>query len=233
MEASLSLLAAPLGADHKSADGVMRNTMMRDGNRTPMGAVIGLAISMVATPCHAAVYDLADFPFTFFGATELQATLETSLTGTFTAEADIESFFNSATYSVVLKNGATTIMELNNSNSSWDLQFGALFPGTEGSATLTSTPGGISLDFATPNEVTDVALVLGAPPSLLQYRQGNNVSDFNFVNANHDAVFQASANLPYDDPFHFPARTAVPEPSHLLVLGTVLAGLAARPRHRG
>jgi len=152
----------------------------------------------------AEVYDLDNFRFTYFGATDIDASLETSTTGTFTTEDEIESFFNSATYSVILKDGDTIVLELNNSNSSWDLRFG----GVGSSAILTSTQNELTLDFSTPNEISSVDLVLmNSPGTTLQYTQANNISDFNFVTAFfEDLMNTADAAVPYDEPFVFEAQ---------------------------
>jgi len=189
------------------------------------GAIVSLIALLATVPAQAAVYDLVNLPFLFFDATDVEGTLETSVTGTFTTEADIENFFNSALYSVRLKNGATTVMELNNGNSSWDLRFEQLFfPGGQ-SAILTSTPTEIRLDFSTPNEISSAGLFLGAPPALVQYSQSNNASDFAGVAVDHEATNVGIATLPYDDPFIFPVQAAVPEPSTILLLGAGAFGL--------
>ena len=186
----------------------MKKMLARIGGVTVLVSMVAM---LVTTPANAqVVYDLGDFPFSFFGATDFHATLETSTTGTFTTEADIENFLNLATYSVTLKNGATIILELNNGNSFWDLKIEALGGGTGGAtATLTATASEITLDFSTPNEITSVGLFLGLPGNILQYTQSNNVTDSNFVFVDHDAIIFANADVPYDDPFIFPAQPAV------------------------
>ena len=198
-----------------------------------LSAIISL---FVATPASATLYDLGDFPFSFFGATDLDATLETSTTGTFTTESDIEDFLNLASYSVTLKDGATDLFTLDNSNSSWNLQFEAFGGGSGGAtASLTATPSEITLDFSTPNEITRVDLFLrnASTFDVLQYSQANNVTDFNFVFvSNGDLISSGDANTIYDAPFVFPAVEAeVPEPSTFALIGAGLLGLV-RVRRR-
>ncbi len=73
----------------------MKKMLARIGGVTVLVSMVAM---LVTTPANAqVVYDLGDFPFSFFGATDFHATLETSTTGTFTTEADIENFLNLAT----------------------------------------------------------------------------------------------------------------------------------------
>ncbi len=156
------------------------------------------------------LFELTGFSFAFLNATDVQATLETSQFGTFLTEFEIEEFFNEAKYSVTLSNGPTPFFHLDNANSTWDLQLVSA-AGTS-SAMLTSSSSGVVLDFTTPIEITGAVLILkanGQERGLLQYHQANNVSDFNFVNVDFDAVHSATAYVPYDSAFGF---VPIPEP---------------------
>lgn len=180
----------------------------------PLFAFFGGMALLVPALASATEFDLGDFPFEFFGATNSDATLETSTIGVFTTESEIEDFLNSATYSVNLMDGATIVFSLDNSNSVWDLEFGALGGGTGGAtATLTATESEIVLDFSTPQEITGVDLYLrnAATFDVLQYTQANNISDFNFVFVSDgDLMSEGFANVTYDAAFVFPA-TSIPE----------------------
>ena len=218
--------SAPAIAKASIPSGIWR-MYMSARKQVSAGVVVGFAMTLLSTSATAqVVYDLGDFPFVFSGpvpATEVNATLQTSTTGIFTTEAAIENFLNLATYSVVLKNGPTTILTLNNANSAWDM----VFEGTGATATLTATPSKITLDFSTPNEISSAALVLGVPPGVAQYRQGNNVTDFNFVNIDDGAESTADATVPYDAPFIFPAISVPVSSAPALSLSALglLAGL--------
>jgi len=195
----------------------------------------GVAL-LVPVPASATEFDLGDFPFEFFGATSLDATLETSTIGSFTTEAEIEGFLNSAIYTVNLMDGATIVFSLDNSNSVWDLEFGALGGGTGGAtAALTATESGLVLDFSTPEEITSVDLFLrnAATFDVLQYTQANNVSDFNFVAvSNGDLMAEGSATVAYDSAFIFPA-TSTPEQDVLVDIKPGSDPNAVNPYARG
>lgn len=188
-------------------------------------ALAAWAAVLATTPAKAAVvYDLAGFPFTFNNATDVHATLETSTMGLFTTELEIENFFNQGTYSVIMNNGSTRLVDMHNGNSTWDLQFGGQSGGV--GAVLSSSPREVTLDFSTPNEITGAVLILRGDdpqyPQYLQYSQDNNISDFNFVNVDYNAVHDAYATVPYDAPFTF---VPVPEPSTWAVLCVGLGAL--------
>ncbi len=180
----------------------------------PAGGIISsltIAALLLSSAANAqTVYDLGDFPFVYFGSTDVQATLETSTIGVFTTEADIENFLNLSYYSVVLKDGEASIFELNNDNSSWNLEFSALSGGDGGAtAILTATPTEIVLDFSTPNEISSATLLLSYSSESIQYThqytQSNNISNINSVVLDFNAIYDARASLPYDEAFVFPA----------------------------
>ena len=179
-----------------------------------IGQVIALVVTatlmvsapVVPAPAQAQVtYNLVDFPFVFFGATEVAGNLTSSTTGTFTTVAEIENFLNSATYNVVLKDGSTTVMELDNTNTSWSMVIhhrGGLGGAT---AMLTATASEITLDFSTPNEYTAVHIFLGPPSFRLQFTQGNNNRSNNFVHVDYGLIQTGNTDTDYDAPFIFPA----------------------------
>lgn len=190
--------------------------------------LVPLLASALVTPASAQVaYDLGDFPFNVLDGVEVHATLETSVTGTFTTEAEIENFLNSSRYTVLLLQGGAAVIDLNNTNSTWDLRYAALSGDTSDvTATLTVTATEITLDFSTPSEITALTLQLGEPGNLLQYYQINNVSDMNGVNIEKDPAFAANrfAQLAYDESFVFPAlQFDTPEISFPTLTGGVSA----------
>ena len=189
-----------------------------------------LASMLMVSPANAStIYDLSSFPFYFWHTTSFHATLQTSVTGTFTTEAAIEAFLNHAIYSAVLMDGTTTLMDLNNDNATWDLYLGR---GT--SATLISTGRSLTLDFSTPLDITLMDLFLRSPRNVFQFSQQNSqLRDYNFVLASNDGVFQAYTETPYDAPFVFQGtRIAAPEAStiYLITLGLGGLGLVGRKR---
>jgi hypothetical protein len=213
---------------------------MRLSRQILLCTVFALATMLAAGSTNGATtYDLASFPFTFSWATDVHATLETSAYGTYTTEEEIEAFFNQATYSATMKDGTTTIFEMDNSNATWDLMFGGVAGGV--SAILTCTPTELTLDFSTPNEITGADLLLRGyfeqPNGHVawaswQYTQENNITDFNFAHADYDAVNQAGCSVACDAPFIFPAIVLEPaERVEQLIVQVTQSELQANRTH--
>jgi hypothetical protein len=185
----------------------------------------------------AATYDLAQFPYTFSWATEVHATLQTSAYGTYTTQKEIEDFLNQAAYSVTMKDGTTTLFQMNHDNAAWHLILEGL--SGDASATLTCTPTELTLDFSTPGEITWAGLLLRGyfeqPDAYvawatLQYSQGNNITDFSFAHADYDAVHSADCNVAYNASFRFPA--IVREPAEGVEELIALVGQSELPVNR-
>lgn len=164
-------------------------------------------------------YNLADFAFS--GATAFSASVTTNITGSFSDALEIESILNSAAYSAALFSDATLVSQMDNTNAVWDLMLNEA-----DSATLTIDAISMVLSFST--SATDIGsgvLLLRSSDmrSVLQFRQENNVTDYNFAHYSFDAVVSAYAPLAYQTPFVFAAVTTVPEPSSVCL---VLSGLS-------
>ncbi|MFM9835002.1 MAG: PEP-CTERM sorting domain-containing protein [Methylophilaceae bacterium] len=183
-----------------------------------------LVFTAFTTVANANVYNLADFPLSFNGATSLVGSLETSQTGVFNTESAIESFLNASTYSVTLSNGASEILNLNNSNSAWDLVF-SFEPGNQTtSASLIADSQAITLNFGTPAEVTEVSLFLrNSTFGYIRYFQSNNITDNSSFDAQFDPMTNAFSAINYGSSFVLPSVSAVPEPSNVMLM---LSGLA-------
>lgn len=168
-------------------------------------------------------YNLADFAFS--GATAFTASVTTNITGHFSDALEIESILNSSTYSAALLSDATLVSQMDNTNAVWDLML------TEAdSATLTIDATRMVLSFST--SATDIgsgALLLRSLDmrSVLQFRQENNVTDYNFADYTFDAVVSANLPIAYQTPFVFAAVTSVPEPSSFALMMMGFAILAA------
>lgn len=174
-------------------------------------------------------YDLGAFPFSYMGATQATATLSTSASGIFTDELAIENILNSASYEATLSGPSGVLTHLDNSNSSWDLMFSG-----PAAATLTITPALMTLSFSTPLEFTGAALILRSNDlrSVLQYRQENNVFDYNFADFRFDAMFGGGWPTSYETTFVFPAAASVSEPSVAALLSIGLLGTLIGHRSR-
>jgi hypothetical protein len=203
--------------------------------------VFGLATVLAGGSAKGATtYDLAPFTFTYFDwATDARATLKTSAYGTYTTKEEIEDFFNQATYSATLKDGTTTLFEMNNGNSVWRLDLESW--AGNASVILTCTPTELTLDFSTPGEITGAALYLQGElvqpdgyiaVATVQYGQANNISDgtgFYFI---YDAVNEAAGGLDYDAPFIFPAIVREPAESvEGLIAQVIQSGLSVKRTH--
>lgn len=164
-------------------------------------------------------YNLADFAFS--SATAFTASVTTNITGSFSDALEIESILNSSIYSAALLSDTTLVSQMDNTNAVWDLML------TEAdSVTLTIDATRMVLSFST--SATDIgsgALLLRSSDmrSVLQFRQENNVTDYNFVDYTFDAIVSANAPIAYQSPFVFAAVTSVPEPSAAWL---VLSGLS-------
>jgi hypothetical protein len=185
-----------------------------------------LLVTTAFTPvAEANLYNLADFNLTFNGASYLVATLETSQAGIFNTETAIEDFLNSSTYSAILSNGINQILDLNNSNSVWDLVF-SFEPNDQTTfASLVADSNAITLTFDTPMEVTEARLFLrNSSFGYISYFQANNVTDYSFFDAQLDPTTNAFSSVNYGSSFVMPAITPVAEPSNVVLF---LSGLAA------
>jgi hypothetical protein len=185
---------------------------------------------VVSSADAAVIYDLGNFPFAGVGFTDVEATLETAVTGVFSSEADIENFFNASPYVIRVSDGSIVRFELTNDNSNWDLQIAGI--GSE--AVLTITPTLITLAFFTPEEISGGTLLLRNPATFdnWQYTQSNNVSDVNFVAFSTGNIVDADggARFPFGRAFVFPVSNGVPEPSTFLMLGVALINVLRRLR---
>ncbi|MDD2740590.1 MAG: hypothetical protein PHR94_16805 [Methylomonas lenta] len=164
-------------------------------------------------------YDLTAFPFIYNDVSLATANLTTNSIGTFNNPKNIEDIFNNSTYEATLFGPSNTITHIDNSNSKWELQF-SLF--SDPSATLTIDPLKISLTFSTPSENSGGALLLRSTNNLsvLQYRQENNVSNYNFAGFEFNAVYDAYSPLLYGTTFVMPAIPAsVPVPAAIWLMG--------------
>lgn len=192
---------------------------------------IALATQLGLPSANAATYDLVNFPFAYNGdATAITATLTTNHLGTLSDPAAIETFLNATQYSATLfgTNGALRVLD--NSNSQWELYFSY---GSTPAVTLDVSDTAISLSFSTMAEYTGAALLLRSSDnlSILQYRQENNVSDYNFVGFQFNAVNDAGSPLPYGSTFIMSA-IPVDEPTvpAMMAMGLLLVGGLARTR---
>jgi hypothetical protein len=161
-------------------------------------------------------YNMANF--TFSGANTFAAKVTTNAIGSFSDPLEIENILNSSTYAATLFSGSDLISHMDNTNAIWDLML------TEAdSVTLTIDSSQMALSFLTA-ELGSGALLLKTADmrSILQFRQENNISDYNFVDYAFDAVVSANSDLTYQAPFVFAAVTAVPEPSSALLVITGL-----------
>lgn len=165
-------------------------------------------------------YNLADFAFS--GATTFTASVTTNMTGSFTDALEIENILNSSTYSAALLSDAALVSQMDNTNNAiWDLMLNEA-----DSATLTIDATRMTLSFSTSaTEIGSGVLLLRSSDmrSVLQFRQENNVTDYNFVDYTFDAIVSANAPIAYQSPFVFAAVTSVPEPSAAWL---VLSGLS-------
>lgn len=195
------------------------------------------------TPADAATYDLTAFSFTSPEGSQVEGTLTTSepVVGQtiLTSEAEIESFFNSAIYSITIRdNNGDIVAVIDDTNSQgWNLTATG-----DVSAALTIEPEQLTLDYSTPLETTEIDLAVRGPEisidgnplgfSQFIFSQQNNVSDRTQILADAFAINFADSLLEYDSAFLIPA---VPEPaSRLLVM--IAIGLCSvamrRPRQR-
>ena len=185
-----------------------------------LGTTLFLTMSLIS---EAAVYDLAHFPFSYSNSiNNAQGAIETTQTGTFTKESEIEDFFNNSTYFISFAG-----VSLSNANSYWDLDFSYEPDVQTTSAILNVTNNRITLDFSTPTEFTEVRLIARGTTSSgslnLQYAQSNNIDNRNYVIIDHDAMDIAETQLSYGTQFVLPAAiSAVSEPE---TYGMMWAGL--------
>ncbi|WP_047534237.1 PEP-CTERM sorting domain-containing protein [Methylotenera sp. N17] len=189
-----------------------------------LGVYLALSSSVYANT----TFNLAAYPLS--GTNHFTATLTTNLTGSFTDELEIENILNSSSYIATLFNASEPVTYMDNSNSVWDLM-------TAGAdATLTIDASQMTLSFATLNEYTSGVLLLRSADfrSTLQYRQENNVTDYNFVDYSFDALVSANSPIEYQSAFTLPAITTVPAPSSALLLlsGLGLIGIRSKTMKR-
>jgi len=145
------------------------------------------------------------------GLTSFQGSIETQQYGSFVTEQEIESLLNNSSYSFAAYIGNSIAFTLDNSNSNWDITYG----GTGSSIEVTSTANSLVIDLVTNNEISDAALVLKNDVNwdVLQIRQSNNVSDYNFFYFSDDALInRIIIDQPYDAAYVFSDVSAVPIP---------------------
>lgn len=162
----------------------------------------------------------------------MSATLTTDYIGTTSDPTVIQNILDSAQYSASIYDAGGTLRSMDNSNSHWELY---LSPDNTPTISFNINNQAITLSFSTPTEYTGAALLLRSSDDLaiLQYRQENNVSNYNFVDFGFNAVFSASYQMPYGSTFTLPAVAApVDEPgiALLLALGLPVTGIARRIR---
>lgn len=163
-------------------------------------------------------YNFADF--TLSSSNTFSAIVTTNINGSFSDALEIQNILNSSRYTAALFSHTELVSHMDNSNAMWELSL------TEADRVmLTIDSSQMKLSFFTgDSEIGSGALLLRSSDmrSVLQFRQENNVTDYNFVDYTFDAVVTANTYLPYHTPFAFPVVTAIPEPVSAWL---VLAGL--------
>lgn len=179
----------------------------------------------------AATYDLAGYPFTYNEASLFSGHITTNAVGTFTDPTAIEAIFTTSTFNATLFGSSSVLTSIDNSNSTWALEFDLY--NSNPSVTLTIDESMMSLTFYTPAESSYGVLIARSNNGLsqLQYRQENNITDYNSVHFGFNAMHMAAQYPTYGTTFLFPV-IAVPEPSSYLLFAFGLLVLAyAQRRH--
>jgi len=157
--------------------------------------------------------------------TNFTATIETSEYGVFSNKEDIERFFNNSDYSFIGYIDDRVAFELNNNNSSWEVEL-------SGFIEVVSSKDSLSIDFTTLSEISSTYIMLRNPITwdVMQLHQSNNVSDQNFFQFEDGNLLNSvSAQHVYDNNYKF-STVSVTEPETIILLSLSVCGLLYRKK---